>query len=151
MDAQRLRLNQVCRLLRQTTDWKQVMSPPGGWLRSVREALGLTLRQQAARIGIAPATLLVHEKNELDGHITVEQLRKLAAALDCELVYALISKQDLEEVIESRADAIARSEVLGVSHTMALENQKPGNTFEKDQIAERKAELLKGKWAKLWR
>jgi predicted DNA-binding mobile mystery protein A len=95
--------------------------------------------------------LHVHEKNELTGHITVEQLRKLAAALDCELVYALVSRRDLEDVITRRADAIARVEVQGVSHTMALENQKPGSMFEEDQIAERKIELIKGKWTKLWR
>lgn len=151
MDAKRLKLNQVRRMLKKAIPNERVAVPPVGWLRSIREALGISLRQQAKRIGITPATLLVHERNEISGSITLEQMRKLAAALDCEMVYTLIPRHDLEDVLHRQAEMVARAEVLGISHTMALEKQQPSSAFDRDMIADRKRELLTGSWAKLWR
>lgn len=151
MDTNRLRLNQIRRLLRQAVLGNELTTPPSGWLRSIREALGISLRQQAKRIGVNPSTLLSHEKNEVTGNITLAQLRKLAAALDCEVRYTLVPRHDLEDTVLKQAETVARAEVLGVSHTMALEQQKPNNSFEQDMIAERKRELLSGNWSRLWR
>lgn len=151
MDTQRLRLNQVRRQVRLAIAGERVATPPDGWLRTIREALGISLRQQAKRIGIVPSTLLTHEQNETTGNITLAQLRKLAAALDCEVRYTLVPRHDLEDALFKQAESVARAEVLGVSHTMALEQQKPNSSFEQDMIAERKRELLSGKWSRLWR
>ena len=151
MDTNRLRLNQVRRLLRQIVAGDRVAMPQDGWLRTIREALGISLRQQAKRIGIGPSTLLAHERNESTGHITLAQLQKLAAALDCEVRYTLVPKHDLEDILLKQAENVARAEVFGVSHTMALEQQRPSNSFEQDMIAERKRELLAGNWSRLWR
>jgi hypothetical protein len=78
------------------------------------------------------------------------QLRKLAEGLDCELVYALVPRMPLREVVEARADALARQEVMGVTHTMSLEDQRPSDAFVERQIADRRQDLLSGSWARLW-
>ena len=55
----------------------------------------------------------------------------LAAALDCELVYALVPRQGtMQGLLESRARAQATQRVLQVEHSMALEDQASGNIEE---------------------
>jgi predicted DNA-binding mobile mystery protein A len=101
-------------------------TPPRGWLKLIREALGRTERQQAQRLGIAGATLHKSEQSEADDRITLGQLRKLADGLDCELVHALVPRRPLTDVVQERARAIAMEEVGGEAHTMGLEDQRPG-------------------------
>ncbi|MCX8566113.1 MAG: mobile mystery protein A [Glomeribacter sp. 1016415] len=148
--SQYLRLNQVRRSLDKVGGLKYIGRPPGGWLRTIREALGLSIRQQAVRSGISSTTLYASEKKEAQDRITIAQLRKLAASLDCELVYAIVPHRDLAEVLAQRAEQMARTEVLAVSHTMVLENQAVRESFIQDQIAERKQELLDKNWGRLW-
>jgi predicted DNA-binding mobile mystery protein A len=125
--------------------------PPDGWLRAVRESLGRSLRVQAGRLGITAPSLYQSEAAEAQGRITLGQLRKLAEGLDCELVYALVPKQPLSRMVEEQAERLARQEVLGVAHSMGLENQRPSDAFVARQVAERKQALLTGPWSKLWR
>ncbi|MGY2168954.1 mobile mystery protein A [Pseudomonas gingeri] len=146
-----LRLTQVERALEPFVPLKGKTTPRGGWLRSIRESLGRTVRSQAALLGVAPATLQKSEQSEADDRITLGQLRKLANGLDCELVYALIPKKPLHDMVEERAESLARKEVMGVSHMMALEDQRPSDSFIERKVTERRQELLAGTWARLWR
>ncbi len=147
----RLRLEQLDRILASFADLKGKPTPRDGWLRAIREALGRSLRVQARRIGVTAPTLLKAESAEAEGRITLGQLRKLAEALDCELVYAVVPRQPLLKAVEQQAEKLARQEVLGVSHSMGLEAQRPSDEFVARQVAQRKDELLAGSWAKLWR
>lgn len=147
----RLRLSQVERALEPFEAIRGRSAPPGGWLRSIRESLGRSLRSQAAMVGVAPATLHKSERSEAEDRITLAQLRRLAEGLDCELVYALVPKRPLHDMVEARADLLARNEVMGVAHTMSLENQRPSDTFVERQVTDRRQELLSGSWARLWR
>src|SRR5271156_1685030 len=97
--------------------------PSGGWLRAVRQALGMTTRQLAKSVGVTQAAVDDAERTEAKGDITLATLRRYAVALDCELRYALVPKRPLQEMVEVRADRIARDEVLRVRHSMALEDQ----------------------------
>ena len=125
--------------------------PSRGWLKLIREALGRTQRQQAERLGISAATLHKSEKSEADDRISLGQLRKLADGLDCELVYALVPRRPLTDVVQERARAIAMQEVGGVAHTMGLEDQRPGAERIRKQVDRRTDELLRGRWSDLWR
>jgi predicted DNA-binding mobile mystery protein A len=125
--------------------------PSRGWLKEIREALGRTQRQQAARLGITGATLHKSEQSEAQERISLGQLRKLANALDCDLVYALVPRKPLTEVVHDRAKQLAKQEVYGVAHTMSLEDQRPTGARIQKQVARRTEELLRGKWSDLWR
>lgn len=119
--------------------------PPKGWMRAVREALSMTRAQLAARIGIKPQSLSDLEQSEAAETITLSSLRKVAAAMDCELVYAIVPKMGLEETVQKRARKIALKELAGVSHSMGLEDQSVLDddmeeritTFIRDTIRER--------------
>jgi predicted DNA-binding mobile mystery protein A len=150
-ELQTLRLEHIHAALAALDSVKSLRPPPGGWLRAVREALGRTLRQQADRVGITAPTLHKSERAEAEGRITLGQLRKLAEGLDCELVYGLVPRRPLKDVVEAQAERIARDEVLGVAHSMSLEEQRPSSEFVDRQLAQRRSELLRGKWSALWR
>jgi predicted DNA-binding mobile mystery protein A len=150
-DLNRLRLDQTEKSLAPFESLRGKPTPPGGWLRAVRESLGRSLRVQAARLGIAAPTLYKSEAAEAVGRITLAQLRKLAEGLDCELVYGLVPRRALSEVVEAQAERLARQEVLWVAHSMSLEDQRPSDQFVANQVAERRQALLAGPWSKLWR
>lgn len=147
----KLRVHQVQRAIEPFMPMQGMLKPRGGWLRAIREALGRSVRIQAARIGISPSTLQKSEVSEADDRITLGQLRKLASGLDCELVYALVPRQPLQAMVEERADQLARAEVMSVAHTMALEDQRPSDSFLERKVADRRQELLAGSWSRLWR
>lgn len=126
-------------------------APSRGWLKEIREALGRTERQQAERLGITGSTLHKSEQSEADERISLGQLRKLADGLDCELVYALVPRKPLPDVVQDRATQLAHAEVHGVAHTMGLEDQRPTDARIQKQVARRADDLLRGKWADLWR
>ena len=124
--------------------------PGGGWLRAVRQALGMTTRQLAKSVGVTQAAVVDAERTEAKGDITLATLKRYAAALDCELLYALVPKRPLQEVVEERADRIAHDQVSRVSHSMALEDQSTSNEHFERQIAELRRKLLEGKRSRLW-
>ena len=124
--------------------------PSGGWLRAVRQALGMTTRQLANSVGVTQAAVVDAERSEAKGDITFATLQRYAAALDCELAYALIPKRPLEEVVEDRAERIARDQVSRVQHSMALEDQATGKEHLEREIADLRRKLLDGKRSRLW-
>jgi predicted DNA-binding mobile mystery protein A len=106
----------------------QLPRPPRGWIRAVREALGVSSGELAKRMQTNRSLVVQQEKAEAEDRITLKSLRAYASALDCDLVYAFVPRADtLQELVDRRARAAAKSNVLGVEHTMALENQASGN------------------------
>ena len=102
----------------------QLAVPPKGWVRAIRDALGMSGAQLARRMDITPQSLNGLERSEANETIRLETLRKAAAALDCQLVYALVPNKPLENVVAERARARALEAIGGVSHSMAMEDQK---------------------------
>jgi len=150
-ELNQLRLEQVQSTLSGYADWVKRQRPSRGWLKLIREALGRTERQQAQRLGISGATLHKSEQSEAEDRISLGQLRKLADGLDCELVYALVPRRPLTDVVQERARAIAMEEVGSVAHTMDLEDQRPGSERLRKQVERRTEELLRDRWSDLWR
>jgi predicted DNA-binding mobile mystery protein A len=85
--------------------------PQKGWIRAVRNALGLTAQQLADRMGVSQPTVQRLESSETRDAIQLSSLRKAAAALDCRLVYALVPREGLDEVYREAALAFIRSQV----------------------------------------
>ena len=101
--------------------------PPKGWIRAVRDALGMTGVQFAKRLKVSPQSVDALEKSEANGSIKVDTLRRAAEALDCTLVYALVPKTSLANTVRNRARKIAIRELERVAHTMKLEAQGTGD------------------------
>jgi len=124
--------------------------PNAGWLRALRQALGMTTRQVAKSVGVTQSAVVDTERTEAKGNITLATLRRYATALGCELQYALVPKRPLQELIEERADSIARDQVSRVRHSMALEAQVTNNETLEREIKDLRQKLLEGKRSRLW-
>ena len=144
-----LPLQQLDRVL---APWRSLSPsrPSGGWLRAVRQALGMTTRQLAKTVGVTQAAVVDAERTEAKGDITLATLRRYAAALGCELTYALVPKRPLQEIVEERADGIARDQVSRVRHSMSLEDQATNKDNSERDIEDLRRKLLEGKRSRLW-
>jgi predicted DNA-binding mobile mystery protein A len=126
-----LRLKQLDRTLEPFRAAQKVSRPRKGWLRAIREAVGISASDLARTLGTSRQLPLQLEKAEAEDRITLKSLRTAANALDCDLVYALVPKAGtMEDLIENRARAQARKQVLAVEHSMALEDQAVGRVDE---------------------
>jgi len=116
--------------------------PIGGWVKSIRTALGMTLLQMGKRLGVSKQAVLDMEKREAEGSITLKALREVGQAIDMQLVYGFVPNDgSLDALIEKRATELATKIVLRTNNTMKLEDQ--GNTNEriKKAIKERADEI----------
>jgi predicted DNA-binding mobile mystery protein A len=98
-------------------------APVRGWIKAVREALGMTTQQLATRLRVKQPSVVAIEQSEARGTIELATLRRVAEALDCTLVYALVPNRPLEVAIRDRAGAFLRRRRASVEHTMLLESQ----------------------------
>src|SRR5215469_9420447 len=126
-----LRLKQLDRALEPYRTARSVARPSKGWIRAIRQALGVSSGEVARRLGTSRQLPLQLEKGEAEDRITLKSLRAAANALDCDLVYALVPRAgSMQELMESRARAEVKDRVLGIEHSMALENQAVGKVDE---------------------
>jgi predicted DNA-binding mobile mystery protein A len=125
--------------------------PRGGWLRAIREALGMTTAQLASRLGVAQQTIAKFESNEAAGKITLQSLERVAKALGGHVTYALVPDKPLAEMQKARALALADSLIKPVAHSMKLEAQGVSDREVQRQRKELAEELLRGNPRKLWR
>lgn len=97
--------------------------PERGWIRAIRESIGMTTGQFAKRLRVSQPRVAALERAEANEVVTLRTLRQAAEALDCVLVYALVPKTSLEEMVKERARHVAEQQLSRTDHTMRLENQ----------------------------
>ncbi len=102
---------------------ERLAAPARGWIKAIREALGMSSEQLARRLGVKQPTLAAIERSEARGSIELATLRRAAEALDCTLVYALVPNRKLATTVKERAHTIATKRLQAVEHSMLLENQ----------------------------
>jgi predicted DNA-binding mobile mystery protein A len=111
---------------------RRYTAPVRGWTKAVREALGMTTAQLAKRLGVKQPSVVAMEQSEVKGTIELATLRRVAEALDCTFVYALVPKKPLEAMVRERARLFSRRRSGPVEHSMLLEDQAvPGKDTEK--------------------
>ena len=150
-DKDFLRLTQVEESLRPYRNLLRLVPPKRGWVHAIREALGMSNRQLAERVGV-DATQSVEDMQEYEvrGTIKLQTLRKVADALECDVVYALIPREPLEEIRRERAKIVARRTLNRVAHSMRLEDQGVSKKTEDAEFNRRVEKLLVGRPRDLW-
>lgn len=124
--------------------------PPGGWLKAVREALGMTVRQAAARLGAVPSRVTAIEQAEVTGSTTIKTLREAAEAMDCVFVYAIVPRTSLDATVHAQAEKRADAELSRLHHTMRLENQALFDQDLEDARERLIRDYLAGSPRRLW-
>ena len=124
--------------------------PPRGWIKAIREALGMTASQLAQRLGVSQPRIFTIEKAEAKGSITLDTLERAAHAMDCRLVYALVPRKPLDELVKDRAELKAKKRLESTRHTMALEAQGVSPDDENEQLGRLVRQLIEQSGSKLW-
>ena len=125
--------------------------PKGGWIRSLRSALGLAGVDLARRLGIAPSSVAALENSEAAGTVSLNTLRKAAAAMDCDLVYAIVPRSSIGKVLERRANEKAEAMLRHVGQSMNLEAQGVIDDADRELYREVLVETLLQKPSALWK
>ena len=97
--------------------------PVRGWIKAIRAGFGMSSEQLAKRLGVKQPSVVAMEQSEAKGTIELATLRRVAEALDCTLVYALVPNKPLETIVRDRARILLRRRRAPVEHSMLLEDQ----------------------------
>lgn len=120
LDLQRRQLDE------RLTRLPPLASPSVGWIRTIREALGMTMAQFGRRLQISPQSVQNLEERERKETVSIAKLREAAEALECELRIVFVPRTSLESTVRSQAARKAREERNRIVHTMRLEAQDAG-------------------------
>ena len=129
---------------------KSVQFPAKGWIRAVREALGMSGKQLAGRLQVSQPRVYKLEQGEPSGALTLKTMRQVAEALDCVFVYALVPRSSLEETVRTQARAVAAERLQRVSHTMLLEAQGLSTKEQQASLDNAIEELVRETPKDLW-
>ena len=105
-------------------------APKGGWVGALRKAHAMSQGDLALRMNISRQAVSQLEQREADGSTTLKALEQAADALGAELVYAIVPKQSISQVMEKRALRLASQMISSVRHTMRLEDQAPDSDID---------------------
>jgi predicted DNA-binding mobile mystery protein A len=115
--------------------------PPRGWVRAIREALGMSAATLSERLGTTAGAVSRLEQSEAADRIRLDTLRRAADALGCDLVYLLVPRRPLTAVVRDRARELAHHQIIATEQTMRLEDQATGKTSEmEDRLTEQLVE-----------
>ncbi len=125
------------------------LAPRSGWIRAIRDALGMSTSELASRMGVSKARIGQIERGERERTITLDTLERTANALGCRVEYVLVPREPLDKLVWAQAMAKARAEIGAVDHTMALEDQRPdpSSTATRIQEAARQHIDKRGLWS----
>ena len=151
MKNDRLQFQQLNEKLDKLTGLNNVNVPPFGWIKAIRNGIGMSMEQLGKKLSITKQAVMDIEKREKDGAITIKSMREIAKAMDMQFVYGFVPKEgSLEQMIEKRALEIAKIIVQRTSSTMKLEDQANSNERIEKAIKERAAEIINKTPKILW-
>jgi predicted DNA-binding mobile mystery protein A len=124
--------------------------PDKGWLRAIRDALGMTAAQMGHRLGISQPSATALEQSEIKGTITLNTLQRAAEALGCRLVYVLVPEKPLAETVRERALWVATNATAAVEQTMPRENRGVTDPRVRQELLEEAVDHLMRHPSRLW-
>ena len=151
MRNNKLQLQQLNEKLAQLTVLQHVNVPPIGWIKAIRNGIGMSMEQLGKKLSITKQGVMDIEKREIEGAVTIKSMQELAKALDLKFVYGFVPYAgSLEQMIENRALEIATKIVERTSTTMKLEDQANSKERIGNAIKERASEIINKTPKILW-
>lgn len=151
MSKKSLQIQQLNSKMLAFASLQKVATPPTGWVKAIRNAIGMSMLQLGNRLSITKQSVQDIERREKDGSVTIKALREAAKALDMQLVYGFVPNDGtLEALIDRKAKELATHIVQRTSNTMKLEDQENSKQRIEKAIEERttiiKHEMPKTLW-----
>jgi predicted DNA-binding mobile mystery protein A len=121
--------------------------PPQGWLKTMREALGMTTTQLAKRLAVAQPRVTKMESNE--SNLKISTFKKIAGALNCDFFYFLAPKDEggVKNILQRQARQKAEKIIAKVQHNMSMENQQ---TDTEELVKDLVEDLLNKNICRIW-
>lgn len=128
-----------------------LLTPPSGWIFSVRSSLGMSLAQLGKKMGVSAQSIREMEQREKQGSVSLKNLDDLAKAFGLRLTYGFyFPDKDLKKIIDDRAYKVAEQIVARTHKTMQLENQANSKARLKRAVKERAEEIVNKNIKRLW-
>ena len=121
MNKRLILLRALSRKMGNLAQLRDTQPPKQGWISAVRQALGMTAKQLAERVGLSQPRIAKMELNE--NNLKISTMKKIAEGLDCDFVYGFVPKSSLQETINRQARKKAEAILLNVNTNMALDDQ----------------------------
>ena len=151
MRKNKLQFQQLNEKMLQLAGMKHVIVPPIGWIKAIRNGIGMSMEQLGKKLSITKQGVMDMEKREKEGAITIKSMQEIAKAIDMQFVYGFLPKAgSLEQMIEYRALEIATKIVQRTSTSMKLEDQVNSKERIENAIKERASEIINRTPKILW-
>lgn len=150
MKKNRLVREQLDASLKHLGPLQRIAAPRKGWIRAIRDALGMSAKQLGGRLGVAQQAVARIEKDELSGSVTIKTMHRIAECLDCVFVCGFVPRSSLDTTLRKQAKQIAAKQLAQASQTMALENQALDTRENRKVLAEMVDELVDDPPSNLW-
>jgi predicted DNA-binding mobile mystery protein A len=138
---EKLAMKQIERRLGELRGLAKAADIRTGWIGYMRRAMCMTLGTLAGAAKLSQATVQQIEKREIFGKVTLATMRKIAASMDCEFIYAIVPKRELQDLLKSKAAMKAARIIREADVHMTLEDQKVSEDI-KDRIERVAGDLL---------
>jgi predicted DNA-binding mobile mystery protein A len=151
MRKNKLQFQQLNEKMLQLAGMQNVIVPPIGWIKAIRNGIGMSMEQLGKKLSITKQGVMDMEKREKEGAITINSMQEIAKAMDTQFVYGFVPNAgSLEQMIETRALEIATKIVERTSTTMKLEDQVNSKERIEKAIKERAEEIINKTPKILW-
>lgn len=145
MDARVLQIRALDKKTSDLKSAKNIVPQPSCWIKTVREAIGMTVSQLAARLGVTQPRITKMESNE--DNLKLSTMKKAAEAMNCEFVYYFKPKTTFQNLVEEQAQKKAAEVLKTVNVNMALENQE---IAEDEAVKDFASDLINTKIKQIW-
>jgi predicted DNA-binding mobile mystery protein A len=131
---------------------KPAAVPRAGWIRTIRDALGISQSQIARRVGVSRATVQQWERAEGHRRITVHSLDRVAHAMGCTVALAIVPKAGtLDDVRRRQAHAKAIAIVKKEDAPDDPDSVTDLTAAQRRRVDRIVARLLRGSPRRLWK
>lgn len=128
-----------------------VLVPEKGWINTIRTTLNMTMDQLGTKLNITRQGVKRIEDSEAKGTLTINSLKEVAQALELKFVYGFVPKESsIDNLINSKAENLARKIVLRTNQNMKLEDQGISDEKINDSITDLANEIKREMRKSLW-
>ena len=128
-----------------------VLVPQKGWINTIRTTFNMTREQLGNKLNMTKGAIQKIEERDAAGQITINKLRDVGKALDMEFVYGFVPKDGtIENLINMRAEKLAKKIVLRTNQNMKLEDQGISDEKINDSIIDLANDIKREMRRSLW-
>ena len=150
-NKRKLLIEQLDKKLKPFENTELVMVPNKGWINTIRTAINMTMAQLGTKLKITRQGVKSLEESEAKGTISMNSMKEVGETLDLKFVYGFVPKDGtIENLINIRAENLARKIVARTNQNMKLEDQGIGDKKINETIKELASEIKREMRKSLW-